>query len=104
MLSKEEAKIVTGTTDFWVGTRITRGNESSADPVYERNDGYFTLKFEMPYSEISDSMNQTASLKMYAFEFGFGGVIYNNEPWTKLMRYQGNACGDPAFQKNYISI
>lgn len=104
MLSKEEAKIVTGTTDFWVGTRITRGNESSAAPVYERNDGYFTLRFEMPYSEISDSMNQTASLKMYAFEFGFGGVIYNNEPWTKLMRYQGNACGDPAFQKNYISI
>ena len=41
---------------------------------------------------------------MYAFEFGFGGVLYNNDPWTKLMRKNGVACGDPAFQRNYIEI
>ncbi len=104
MLSKNQAKTVTNTTDFWVGTRITRGNVASTLPTYERKEGYFTLQFEMKYTDISSSTNRDTPLRMYAYEFGFGGVLYNSEPWNKLMRYEGVACGDPAFQVNYIAI
>ncbi len=104
MVSQKEAKLVTNTTDFWVGTRITRGTKSNATVNYTRYDDYFTLSLEVSNSEISSSLTQTSLLKMYAFEFGFGGVLYNSEPWTKLMRYQGVSCGDPAFQVNYIEI
>lgn len=104
MLSKNLAKTVTGTEDFWVGTRITRGKEASTIPIYERKDGYFTLQFTMKYTDISATMTEDTPLRIYAYEFGFGGVLYNSEPWNKLMRYHGIACGDPAFQINYISI
>lgn len=104
MLSKNLAKTVTGTEDFWVGTRITRGKEASTIPIYERKNGYFTLQFTMKYTDISATMTEDTPLRIYAYEFGFGGVLYNSEPWNKLMRYHGIACGDPAFQINYISI
>jgi lipoprotein len=105
MVSQTVAKFVTGTTDFWVGTRITRSNITTKNAVeYKRYDGYFTLTLDIDYDEIKASLNKDSILKMYAFEFGFGGVMYNNEPWTKLMRYDGEPCGDPAFQINYLNI
>ena len=104
MVSKKKAKIVTGTTDFWVGTRITRGTECSSSVNYTRYDDYFSLSIDVDYQEISTLLTSTSKIRMYAFEFGFGGVLYNNDPWTKLMRKNGVACGDPAFQRNYIEI
>ena len=60
MVSQKEAKLVTNTTDFWVGTRITRGTKSNATVNYTRYDDYFTLSLEVSYSEISSSFTQTS--------------------------------------------
>lgn len=104
MVSNRKARIVTGTTDFWAGTRITRGTDSSSSVNYTRFDDYFTLSIDVDYQETSSSLSSASKIRMYAFEFGFGGVLYNNDPWAKLMRKDGVACGDPAFQINYIEI
>ena len=56
MVSQTVAKFVTGTTDFWVGTRITRSNITTKNAVeYKRYEGYFTLILDIDYDEIKAS-------------------------------------------------
>lgn len=105
MISQNKAKWVTNTTDYWVATRLSRGQEDTIHPIkYQRFDDYFTLQILIDYLEIGNGIALSSKIRIYALEFGFGGVLYNSAPWTKAMKKNGIDCGDPAFQKNYISI
>ena len=101
LVSKTRATKKTGLTDFWSYKNFGE-NEVSANhaPVYSLDaSGYFRLSFEVDFEEIP-TYTATKQISFIALEF-HNGEIYNGEPMTAPMTYNGVGVGDPANQSSY---
>lgn len=108
LVNKEKATKKTGITDFWA-YRVMADSDDMAihTPVYEANPaGYFTLQFTIDFSEIPN-YSAIGPVSMFVMEFFAGnttGEIYDANPFTSGMLYNGIGTGDPAAQSSYITI
>lgn len=108
LVNREKAVKKTGLTDFWAYRKFGADDISANhNPEFtEYEEGYFTLKFEVDFSEIPN-YDPSIKVSMFMMEFYNGnttGDIYDARDYNFGMIYQGEAMGDPASQSSYLVI
>lgn len=103
LASKTKAVKKTGITDFWEFDLLSESDvNANHSLVHEGKEGYFTLSFEVDFSEIPN-YSKDVEVSFFMFEFGAPG-LYNADPWNKAMVVNGAPAGDPANQLSYQVI
>ena len=104
LINKQKATKKNNLTDFWQYSNFAT-DETNANhaPTYnEPNKNYFTLQFEVDFSELSSyEENGVVAIGLWEFE---NGVIYDATPFTDAMFNNGVPVGDLANQGNYVKI
>ena len=103
LISKSQASKRTDITDFWAYT-VFGSSDVAANhlPQYELKEGYFTLSFEVDFTEIPE-YTAAKEVSFIMVEF-WGGNIYNAAPWNSAMTKDGVGVGDAAAQSSYQVI
>lgn len=104
LASKDKAVKKTGITDFWALQKLDQSTENANHRLVHKafEEGYFTLSFEVDFSEIPNYSSEV-EVSFFMFEFGAPG-LYNADPWNKAMVVNGIPAGDPAAQGSYQVI
>lgn len=104
LASKDKAVKKTGITDFWGLEKFDQSTENANHALVHEafDEGYFTLSFEVDFSEIPNYSSEV-EVSFFMFEFGAPG-LYNADPWIKAMVVDGTPAGDPAAQGSYQVI
>ena len=104
LINKQKATKKNNLTDFWQYSNFaTDETNANHTPTYnEPNKNYFTLQFEVDFSELSSyEENGVVAIGLWEFE---NGVIYDATPFTDAMFNNGVPVGDLANQGNYVKI
>lgn len=104
LASKDKSVKKTGITDFWGLEKFDQSTENANHALVHEafDEGYFTLSFEVDFTEIPNYSSEV-EVSFFMFEFGAPG-LYNADPWIKAMVVDGTPAGDPAAQGSYQVI
>ena len=99
MIHSDKVYFATGQTSFWADENLGfhRGEEALYQPVYVDHGEYWTIEFEIDYSELGLNIDQNSPLT--AMLVAFAPTIENHG-----FDYDGMIPGDIAIQSNYFVI